>query len=160
MKTDPDCLFCKFVSGELPCHKVWEDERHIAFLTIFPNTEAFTVVATKEHLDSYAFNNDDAVISDLVIASKKVARMIDRAYADDVERTGLFFEGYGVDHLHAKLFPMHGTAKYRAGWRPIDSDVMDMVFPEYPGYLCSNNGPRVPDEELARVAEKIRAAAE
>lgn len=157
MKTNADCLFCKFVSGELPCHKVWEDEQHLAFLTIFPNTEGFTVVATKEHLDSYVFNNDDRVVAALMTAAKKVAKQIDAAYAGDVGRTGVFFEGFGVDHLHAKLWPMHGTAATAESWRPIDSDVKDMVFSTYPGFMCSNNGPRVSDEALTKIAERIRS---
>jgi histidine triad (HIT) family protein len=33
-----DCVFCAIAAGETPCHKVWEDGRHLAFLSIFPNT--------------------------------------------------------------------------------------------------------------------------
>src|SRR3990167_5725986 len=104
------CVFCGIVSGKLPSHKIWEDGKHVAFLSIFPNTVGFTVVATKEHLPSYAFANDDKTISDLTLATKKVALLLDKAF-DDVGRTGMFFEGFGVDHLHSKLFPMHGTPK-------------------------------------------------
>ena len=51
-----DCIFCKIVNGEVPCHKVWEDEKHLAFLTIFPNTEGVTVVIPKKHYPSYVFD--------------------------------------------------------------------------------------------------------
>lgn len=37
------CIFCQIVEGKAPCHKVWEDEHHLAFLSIFPNTDGFTV---------------------------------------------------------------------------------------------------------------------
>ena len=103
-----DCVFCKIVKGEVPSHKIWEDDKHLAILSIYPNTPGFTVVITKEHKPSYIFDNDDKTVSDLTLASKKVAKLLDETF-EDVGRTGMFFEGFGVDHLHSKLFPMHGT---------------------------------------------------
>ncbi len=103
-----DCIFCKIAKGEAPCHKIWEDDKHLAFLSIFPNTEGFSVVITKDHHSSYAFDLSDEVMTGLMLAVKKVAKLID-AKLEDVGRTGMMFEGFGVDHIHAKLFPMHGT---------------------------------------------------
>ncbi len=136
----------------MPCHKIWEDEKHLAFLSIFPNTEGFSVVVTKEHYPSYAFNLPDDVLSGLVLAAKKVGKLIDSKFTD-VGRTGLIFEGFGVDHMHAKLFPMHGTKLNE--WQQISSNV-DKYFEKYEGYISSHNGKRADDKELAQVAEKIR----
>lgn len=152
-----DCIFCKIVAGEIPCHKVWEDENHIAFLTIFPNTDGFTVVATKDHKPSYAFDNNDETLTDLVLATKKVAKILDAAF-EDVGRTGMFFEGFGVDHLHSKLFPMHGTADMKK-WKPLGSMDMKVFFDKYPGYLSSHDAEREGDEKLAKIAKKVLAAA-
>ena len=132
----PDCIFCQIVAGESPSHTIWESETHQAFLSIFPNTEGFTVVIPKEHHGSYAFEQKDEVLADLVLATKKVAQLLDGFY-DDVERCGMFFEGYGVDHLHSKLFPMHGTASN--GDTPKESTHFNTYFEKYPGYLISNN---------------------
>lgn len=44
-----DCLFCKIVSGEIPCYKVYEDDFVLAFLDIFPHTKGHTVVIPKKH---------------------------------------------------------------------------------------------------------------
>jgi histidine triad (HIT) family protein len=153
------CLFCQIAAGEIPAHRIWEDAKHLAFLTIFPNTEAFTVVITKEHHPSYAFANSDTVLADLVLAAKQVARLIDKAYAGDVGRTGLMLEGFGVDHLHAKLFPMHGTAAVAQEWTSINSARPEVYFEQYPGYISSHDGQRADDAWLAKVAAKIRAAA-
>ena len=147
-----DCIFCKIVKGEAPSHKVWEDEKHLAFLTIFPNTEGVTVVITKEHYPSYAFDLPDGVLSDLMIATKKVAKLLD-SKLEDVGRTAMVFEGFGVDHIHAKLYPMHGTKM--AEWKPIES-VSDKYFEKYEGYISSHDCKRADDEELAKLAEKIR----
>lgn len=149
-----NCIFCKIVAGEAPCHKVWEDEKHLAFLTIFPNTPGATVVITKGHNPSYAFDNDDATLSGIVVAAKTVAKKIDAAF-DDVGRTGMVFEGFGVDHLHAKLFPMHGTKSDE--WKQRKSNV-DKFFGQYEGYLSSHDYKRGDDAELAKIAEKIRTA--
>ena len=67
------CVFCEIVKGNTPAFKVWEDDKHLAFLTIFPNTEGTTVVIPKEHYASYAFDLPDEVLTELIIASKKVA---------------------------------------------------------------------------------------
>lgn len=147
-----ECIFCKIVRGEAPCYKIWEDEKHLAFLSIFPNTEGFTVVIPKEHYPSYAFNADDTVLSELVLASKKVGKLLD-AKLEDVGRCGFIFEGFGVDHLHGKLFPMHGTNIPE--WKPIKSN-QRVYFEKYDGYISSHDFERADDEKLAALAKKIR----
>lgn len=130
----------------------------MAILSIFPNTPGFSVVLTKEHKPSYAFENYDEVLTDLVLASKKVAKLLDETF-EDVGRTGMFLEGFGVDHLHSKLYPMHGTANMKA-WKPIESgSKMKVFFDKYPGYLSSHDAGRADDKELSQLAEKIRQTA-
>lgn len=145
------------MKGEIPSHKIWEDEKHLAILSIFPNTSGFTVVLTKEHRPSYAFGNDDQTLIDLVLATKKVAKLLDASFKD-VGRTGMFFEGFGVDHLHSKLSPMHGTGNM-SEWKPLASSKEKTFFGKYPGYLSSHDAERADDKELAKIAEKIRSTA-
>lgn len=148
-----DCIFCSIVKGESPAHEVWSDDKHLSFLSIFPNTEGFTVVIPKDHHGSYAFDQDDKVLQDLIVATKKTAKILDN-YFEDVGRTGMFFEGYGVDHLHAKLSPMHGTNTDE--WKPIESERKRTYFEKYPGYLCSNNSDPADNEKLAELAKSLR----
>lgn len=148
-----DCVFCKIVKGEVPCHKIWEDEKYLAFLTIFPNTEGTSVVIPKEHYSSYAFDLSEDILKDLVVAAAKVGKLID-SKLDDVGRTGMVFEGFGVDHVHAKLFPMHGTAD-KSCWKAHHSNI-NTYFEKYQGYISSHDGDRVDDEKLAELAKKIR----
>ncbi len=147
-----DCIFCKIVRGEAPAHKIWEDDKHLAFLSIFPNTLGFSVVITKEHYPSYAFELPPEVLSGLVAATAKVGRLLD-AKLDDVGRTGMIFEGFGVDHVHAKLFPMHGTES--GEWVHHKSDV-GKYFDQYEGYISSHDYQRADDTELAKLADTIR----
>ena len=149
-----DCIFCDIAAGKAPSHTIWEDDHHIAFLSIFPNTEGFTVVTTKEHHGSYAFEQSDEVLGQLILATKKVANILDN-YFDDVSRCGMFFEGYGVDHLHSKLFPMHGTAQVK-DWEAIESKLTKTYFEQYPGYLSSHDSHRADDDQLAKLAKQIK----
>ena len=148
-----DCIFCKIVAGEIPCHKIWEDEKHLAFLSIFPNTEGFSVVIPKAHYTSYVFELPKEVRADLIEAAGKVAKLLDAKF-EDVGRTAMIFEGFGVDHVHAKLFPMHGTKM--ENWQPLHSE-MEKYFEKYEGFVSSHDAKRADDSELAKLAEKLRA---
>ena len=152
-----DCLFCKMVAGSIAYHKIYEDKKHLAFLTIFPNTQGVTVVIPKEHHSSSAFDQSDLVLSELIIATKRTAQILTNYFAD-VGRCGMVFEGFGVDHLHAKLYPLHGTNI--KNWQPIESGTKKEYYKTYPGYICSHDSELANDEELSELAKKIRESAE
>ena len=152
-----DCIFCSIARGTAPAHLLWEDQTHMAFLSIFPNTPGFSVVIPKAHHGSYAFDEPDTVLCDLVIAAKKTATLLDNALKG-VARTGMILEGYGVDHLHAKLFPMHGTGEDSA-FKKISS-TQDKYFERYEGYVSSHDAARADDTALAELAAHIRSFAE
>lgn len=149
-----DCIFCKIVSGEEKSYAVWEDDHHQAFLSIFPNTPGITVVIPKAHYPSYHFNLPDNILVELILASKKVANLLDKKL-EDVGRTAMVFEGFGVDHVHAKLIPMHGTAKMRE-WKPIKSNV-DKFFEKYEGYISSHDYKLADPHSLDEISELIRS---
>lgn len=148
------CIFCDIVAGQVPCHKIWESDTHLAFLSIFPNTEGFSVVIPKQHHPSYVFAQDDDTLSALMSAAKRVGLLLDKAF-DDVGRTGLIFEGFGINHLHAKLVPMHGTAG--SGEFVALSAAHDKYFAHYEGYISSHDYQRGDDTVLAALAARIRA---
>lgn len=154
---DPTCVFCRIVSGQAPAHHIWEDAEHLAFLSIFPNTEGFSVVIPKAHRPSYVVEMEPSEYTALHLATREVARRLDAAF-EDVARTGIMYEGYGVDHAHAKLFPMHGTAGNQGeDWREVASTI-EGYFDRYQGYLSSHDHTRADDAWLAKVAELIREA--
>lgn len=153
MTESHDCIFCRIVTRAAPSHVIWEDEKHLAFLSIFPNTEGFSVVIPKAHHSSYLFDQPAEVISDLVLASGQVAKLLD-SRLPDVGRTGMIFEGFGVDHLHAKLFPMHGTKAPE--WMQHKSSV-SKYFDQYEGYISSHDFERADDGVLAKLARQLRA---
>jgi len=102
-----NCLFCKIVAGNIPSYPIWQDKNFIAILDIFPSTIGQTLVISKQHYSSDFSKLPDSVLKDLSLASKKVARILTSSFSD-VSRTCLVFEGFDIDHIHAKLYPMHG----------------------------------------------------
>ena len=149
-----NCIFCQIVTGTLPSHRVWENETHVAFLSIFPNTEGVTVVIPKQHYSSYLFAQRQEVINEMMAAAKEVALLLDGAF-DDVGRTAVVYEGFGVDHLHAKLFPLHGTNHLTEQWGQIQSTI-NTYFETYEGYVSSHNSVRACDYKLAALAKQLR----
>ncbi len=120
--------------GRIPCHLIWEDDLHFAFLSIYP------------------FDLPPVRLQELILASQRVARLVDATF-DDVGRTALVLEGFGVDHVHAKLYPLHGTRVPQ--WKPIRSSLRQ-YFDQYQGYVSSHDGDRASDKVLSALAERIR----
>lgn len=146
-----DCIFCKIVAGESPIYKIWEDDEHLAFLSIYPNTLGASVVIPKKHFASYAFTLPPEVLSKLTLAAARVGQLLDATFPD-VARTALIYEGFGINHVHAKLFPLHHTNQEE--WTPIHTNY-NKFFERYEGYVSSHEY-HGPNPDLAALAERIR----
>ncbi len=152
-----DCIFCQVAIGKAPCFKVFEDQNNLGFLDIFPNTEGFSVLITKQHYASDFAQAPFDVVVDLLKASRMLAEKIVKAYTD-VGRCAIVMEGMMIDHLHAKLIPLHKTA----GRKPTSEDGAaefikgDEYLTVYPGYITTKTTDQMADKDyLAQVAEKI-----
>jgi len=145
-----NCIFCELVEGKTEAKIIYEDEKHIAFLTPFPNTEGFTVVATKEHLDSYIFNLKEKDYLDLMLFSRKVGKMLGEAL--ETKRTSLIMEGMGINHAHVKLVPLYGIEG--DNWKQVKSNY-PKFYPKYPGYVASHDGPKMDVKRLNQIHKKI-----
>lgn len=100
-----NCIFCKIIKGDLPSYKVWEDEEHLAFLSIFPIKTGHTLVIPKKHVD-YAFDLEDQDLAKLIIASKKVSELLRKAFKPTTNKVGVMIAGLQVPHAHIHLIPM------------------------------------------------------
>lgn len=146
-----ECLFCRIVSGNEPSFPIWENDDFMAFLTPYPNTRGATVVIPRRHYPSDVFELPRDIRIALFEAATTVGSLLTRVF-DDVGRTGMIVEGFGIDHAHIKLFPMHGT-KF-SEWKPINA--LNRIFSErYEGFLSSHDGPRALDSDLAALAKHI-----
>ena len=126
-------IFSRIVAGEIPCHKIAEDDRFLAFLDIMPLAEGHTLVIPKMEVDRY-FDLPDDILRDINVFARDVALQLERAIP--CERVGVAVIGLEVPHAHVHLIPLNGVA--------------DINF-ERPKLQLSQ-------EELAATAEKIRQA--
>ncbi len=155
MSDETTCVFCEMVAGHVPCHRIWEDEQHLAFLSSFPNTVGVSVVIPKEHHESYVFRVPEEVVARLMLAVRTVALLLDATF-EDVGRCAMAFEGFGVNHLHAKVFPLHGTNI--GPWRKL-SRPQERFFDAYEGFVSTHDGAPWSDEDLENLAREIRGTA-
>lgn len=145
-----ECTFCKIINGEINAAKIWEDGHFLAILDVNPNTKEMTLVIQKKHYPSYAFDLGDEVYKKLMIASKKVALLLDKKL--NVKRTAMVMEGMGINHTHIKLYPLYGLdSKFKETWT--DNKVF---FEKYEGYITTQLGQKMDLNKLKRLADKIR----
>ena len=143
--TNSGCVFCKVVSGEFPSYKIYEDDKHLAILDLYPNVKGMTLIITKEHYESYAAGMDDENYSEFFLFAKKVSKLLDLKLG--VKRTALVMEGMGINHAHIKLYPLHG----------LGSEFQEMLteekifFDKYKGYITTILGPKATEDELEQV---------
>lgn len=95
-------IFDAIVRGEIPCHKVWEDEHHLAFLDINPRVEGHTLVIPKKPWDE-VFAMPPADYEALWKAARIVAHHLERRTG--CSRVVVVVLGYEVTHVHIHLMP-------------------------------------------------------
>lgn len=96
-------LFTKMLQGEVPFYKVAEDDRFFALLDIRPVKRGHTLVIPKQEVD-YIFDMEDALLGDLMIFAKKVARVLKAVIS--CKKVGVMVAGLEVPHTHIHLIPM------------------------------------------------------
>ena len=124
-------IFSKIIAGEIPCHKVAENEHCLAFMDIMPLAMGHVLVVPKVEVNRY-FDLSEDVLKELTVFSKKIALAIEAAVP--CNRVGVAVIGLEVPHAHVHLIPLNS--------------VEDINF-ERPKLNVNH-------EDLAAMAEKIR----
>jgi histidine triad (HIT) family protein len=107
MAYDPDNIFAKVLRGEIPCHKIYEDEDTLAFLDIMPRTEGHALVVTKEKARDL-FDIKPEALGKLMAVVQKLAPKIKEAVAADgvlIQQFNGAAAGQTVFHLHIHIVP-------------------------------------------------------
>jgi histidine triad (HIT) family protein len=125
-------IFSRIIAGEIPCHKVAENDEFFAFLDISPIVDGHTLVIPKTEIN-YIFDIDDAVLGRMMQFAKTVAHALKQAIP--CKRIGVAVIGLEVPHAHIHLIPLQK-----------ESDM----------YLGTKKLKKTP-EELAQTATLIRA---
>lgn len=124
-------IFSKIVKGEIPSHKIAEDDNYLAFLDINPLAAGHTLVIPKKEID-YIFDMDDDLLAGMQIFSKRVARAIGKAVP--CKRVGIAVIGLEVPHAHIHLIPVNRIDDINFGRPKLQLD----------------------NDELSEIADKIR----
>jgi histidine triad (HIT) family protein len=124
-------IFTKIIAGEIPSHKILENEKYLAFLDLRPVNPGHTLVIPKQEID-YIFDMEDDPLKGLIVFAKKVARAIGKAFP--CKKVGIMVAGIEVPHAHVHLIPINSV-----------------------GDLNFARAKDASQEELAAAAQKIRA---
>ena len=126
MSSDPDCIFCKIIAGEIPCFKLYEDDGTLAFMDINPANEGHALVISKEHsADVHAVS--DAALSSTVVTAKKIASALQKTLTPDginlIQANGPG-AAQSVMHFHVHVLPRANDDGLKLNWgmNPGDMD--------------------------------------
>lgn len=100
-------IFTRIINGEIPCYKVAENDRFLAFLDIMPLTKGHVLVIPKIEVD-YLFDMEDELLSDMMVFAKQVARKMKLVLP--CRRIGVTVIGLEVPHAHIHLIPINGVS--------------------------------------------------
>ena len=124
-------IFSRIIAGEIPCHKIAENDQYFAFLDVFPCAIGHVLVVPKQEID-YLFDLSDELYAGLMAFAKQIEPAIRKAVP--CKRVGVAVIGLEVPHAHVHLIPMNSMS--------------DMNF---------HNKLKLSQEELAETAAKIRS---
>ena len=102
-----ECVFCKIVAGKLPSHKVYEDERHVAFLDINPFSAGHTLVCPKRHGETL-WDMDEGEIAEVFMVASKVSKGVVAATKADgfrIMQNNGEAANQAVAHIHVHVIP-------------------------------------------------------
>lgn len=122
--SDPDCIFCKIVAGELPAQIVDEGEWTVAFMDISPATRGHLLVVPRQHSRDLLEIGQEDLAATLTAAQRMAARIVERLDADGVN----LINGCGraawqtVFHFHVHVIPRYDGDPLRPLWIPAPGD--------------------------------------
>lgn len=96
-------IFSRIISGEIPCYKIAENDKFLAFLDAFPLMNGHVLVVPKVEID-YIFDLPDEQLQEILVFSRPIAKAIEAAIP--CARVGISVIGLEVPHAHVHLLPI------------------------------------------------------
>ena len=118
--SDPDCIFCKIVAGELPSQIVAEDERVVAFMDISPATRGHVLVVPRAHSRNLLEIERADLDATIVMAQQMARRVAERLGAVGVNLLNSCGSAawQTVFHFHLHVIPRYADDPLRLPWTP------------------------------------------
>jgi len=122
--TDPDCIFCKIVAGELPAQIVEEDERTVAFMDISPATRGHALVAPRTHTRDLLTIEPEDLCATFTAAQRLARKVSERLGADGINLLNSCAQAawQTVFHFHVHVIPRYAGDPLRLPWIPTQGD--------------------------------------
>ena len=122
--TDPDCLFCKIVAGEIPATRVREDERTIAFMDINPATRGHLLVIPRNHATDLLDVGEEDLAACAAAAKQLTGLVKEKLGADGVNQLNSCGRDawQSVFHFHVHVIPRYTGDPLRLPWTPTPGD--------------------------------------
>ncbi len=99
-------VFTKIINGEIPCHKIAESDKFIAFLDIEPLVTGHVLVVPRIEVNKI-FDVPDDYLAEMLVFAKPIAHAIEKAF--DCKRCGISVIGLEVPHAHMHLIPINAA---------------------------------------------------
>jgi histidine triad (HIT) family protein len=127
--TDPDCIFCKILAGEIPARIIDQDERTIAFMDIAPATRGHALVIPRAHSTDLLSVEVEDLHAVAAAAARLAARMKDRLGADGVNLLSSCGAAawQTVFHFHVHVIPRYDGDPLRLPWVPAEGDPREIA---------------------------------
>ena len=124
MSTDPDCIFCKIVAGEIPSHKIEEDDKTLAFMDINPWTRGHSLVIPKEHSRNLYDIDAEDLAATHVAAQRLAQRMRERLGCEGVNiiQSSEPVAMQTVFHTHVHVLPRYSDDGLHLPAHPKEGD--------------------------------------
>jgi histidine triad (HIT) family protein len=121
---DPDCIFCKIVTGELPAQIVEEDERTVAFMDISPATRGHLLVVPRSHSRNILEIERDDLDATMATVQRMARRVSDRLSPAGINILNSCGQAawQTVFHFHVHLIPRYEGDPLRLPWIPAEGD--------------------------------------
>lgn len=106
-----DSIFTKIIKGEIPSHKIYEDDKTYVFLDIYPIVPGQAMVIPKSQVE-FVWDLSDEDYQAVMNVTKKVGRRLREVLG--TKYVGVKIEGVEVPHAHVKLYPFNTVKEYHA----------------------------------------------
>jgi histidine triad (HIT) family protein len=116
-------IFSRIVAGEIPCYKIAETDKFLAFLDAFPRVKGHTLCIPKKEID-YIFDMEDEELAELIVFSKNIAKAVEKVVP--CKRIGVAVVGIEVPHTHIHLMPINGISDFGFASPPMKVDAAEM----------------------------------
>jgi histidine triad (HIT) family protein len=114
-----DCVFCKIIKGELPSHKIFEDNNFVAILDINPAAAGHTLLMTKKHYENI-FDLDEELSDSVFTMTARICRTLKEVLRPDginiLQNSGIE-AGQTVSHFHLHLIPRFANDGLKFAWK-------------------------------------------